>query len=791
MSVFACPKCGGALEIADAALELQTRCAHCGQSVTAPSTVNPGTHNHPTVKRGSAFDNLGVPAAVKIDFLGPPQQKDEMGRMGRYRVLRVLGAGGMGVVFQAEDVDLLRPVALKCLLPALAASEEARHRFVREARAAAAVEHDHIVVIYQVGEDHDIPFLAMQLLLGESLETRIRRVGKIPPREILRLGREMAEGLAAAHGRGLIHRDIKPGNVWLEGPQARVKLLDFGLARAITEDTHATQAGAVLGTPAYMAPEQVAGESTDERSDLFSLGSVLYEMCTGQVPFPGKNTTAVLLAVTHAQELPAATLNPNIPAPLSELLSRLLAKDPRKRLPSARAVVEAIEAIERSHADLMATTYPDSQESTATQVVPIATTKLTLDRTHTNALASTEPTTQAAGSSGDTPKGPTHDRARFWVVMGFSLAAVVIALAGALRPWLPTPAPPVAASSPVEFGIAYGTEKKRWFESAVQQFTGTAEGKDVKINLLPRGSLEGAQTVLQEDKGVHVWAPASSLFRDHLVSRWQKKHGHNPILKEENLSLTPLVFVFWEPRLQAFLKKYETVDFATIGQALKEPSGWGAIASQPEWGSFKFSHTDPEKSNSGLMSLIVMAHEFHRQAGRLTPAQLDDPKFQEWVTDFEKHVGALSHSTGTLMEDMVRRGPSSYDALLVYENVVIDYFNTAQGRWGKLAVAYPPYNLWSDHPYYLLDVPWSSPEQRRAAEAFLRFLMSEPMQRAALTHGFRPSNVNIAIQGVADSPFTIHAQSGLKVALRGIVPVPGAATVDSLLTFWSQMPKGK
>src|SRR4051812_16155442 len=174
-------------------------------------------------------------------FLAPPQQPDELGRLGPYRVLAVLGAGGMGIVFRAEDPQLARLVALKAMLPALAASDSARQRFLREARAAAAIKHDHIVTIHQVGEDRGAPFLAMEFLEGEPLDARLQREGKLPVAEVLRIGREIALGLAAAHKRELIHRDIKPANVWLEGdPGAlatgvggRVKILDFGLARAV------------------------------------------------------------------------------------------------------------------------------------------------------------------------------------------------------------------------------------------------------------------------------------------------------------------------------------------------------------------------------------------------------------------------------------------------------------------------------------------------------------------------------------------------------------------------------
>ncbi len=209
-----------------------------------------------------------------LSFLGPSQGPDEIGRLGPYRVLKVLGTGGMGVVFLAEDVLLQRRVALKSMKPSVV-SGQARERFFREARAAAAIEHEHIVSIYQVGEDRGVPYLAMQLLQGEALDERLKRDPVLPTAEVLRIGREIAEGLAAAHERGLIHRDIKPANIWLEGGRGKVKILDFGLARVVGDTSNLTHSGTIVGTPAYMAPEQARGGHVDARCDLFSLGAVL------------------------------------------------------------------------------------------------------------------------------------------------------------------------------------------------------------------------------------------------------------------------------------------------------------------------------------------------------------------------------------------------------------------------------------------------------------------------------------------------------------------------------------
>ena len=310
---------------------------HAAEAVTASGGPTPGN-----TADGSRFD-----------FLGPAEEANEMGRLGGYRVLGVLGRGGMGVVFRAEDPVLRRPVALKAMLPGLAAGDSSRRRFLREGRSAAAASHDHIIPIYQVGEDRGVPFIAMPLLSGESLENRLRREKTPSPTEVVRIGREIAEGLAAAHALGLIHRDVKPANVWLETPPGeagaavsggRVKILDFGLVRD-AGDPQLTAEGVVVGTPAYMAPEQANGEEVDARADLFALGCVLYRMATGDAPFKGKDSLATLLAVARDAPAPPSAVNPAVPCGLSDLILRMLCKHPAGRPVSARAVADALEAL--------------------------------------------------------------------------------------------------------------------------------------------------------------------------------------------------------------------------------------------------------------------------------------------------------------------------------------------------------------------------------------------------------------------------------------------------------------
>ncbi len=284
---------------------------------------------------------------LPVGFLGPPEEEDDIGTLGGYRVLRILGTGGMGMVFEAEDVRLHRRVALKVMRPELSVNELHRQRFLREARATAAIEHENIVDIYQVGEDRGVVFLAMPLLRGQTLDDYLTNGGQVSLQMLLSVGIQTAKGLAAAHKKNLVHRDIKPSNLWIE-PDGRVKIVDFGLARSTGSDrTRITQSDAILGTPAYMAPEQTRSKSIDHRCDLFSLGCVLYELATGELPFQGEDTMSVIASL--ALDTPAAprAINAGLPQPLSDLIMRMLSKAPQHRPDNARDVVDALQHIKQ------------------------------------------------------------------------------------------------------------------------------------------------------------------------------------------------------------------------------------------------------------------------------------------------------------------------------------------------------------------------------------------------------------------------------------------------------------
>jgi hypothetical protein len=290
----------------------------------------------------SQAQTTGSAEAARVpDFLTPSQKPGALGRLDHYEILEIVGRGGMGVVLKGFDEKLHRVVAIKVLAAELAVSGMARQRFTREARAAAAVSHEHVVTIHAVEDGHRPPYLVMEFVAGVSLQQKLDREGPPGLKEIVRIGLQTAEGLAAAHRQGLVHRDIKPENILLENGVERVKLTDFGLARAVG-DVRLTQWGVIAGTPLYMSPEQAAGESIDHRSDLFSLGSVLYALCTGRPPFRADGAQAVLKRVIEDTPRPIQDVNPEIPGWLCDLIARLHAKSPADRFPSAQAVADLL-----------------------------------------------------------------------------------------------------------------------------------------------------------------------------------------------------------------------------------------------------------------------------------------------------------------------------------------------------------------------------------------------------------------------------------------------------------------
>jgi serine/threonine-protein kinase len=282
------------------------------------------------------------PELVRIsDYFDATDDPRMLGRFGGYEIAGVVGSGGMGVVLKGFETALDRYVAIKVLAPHLATSGAARTRFAREARAAAAVLHENVVSIHRVAEANGLPFLVMPYIPGDSLMKRLDQRGPLELRETLRIGMQLAAGLAAAHAQGLVHRDIKPGNILLDSGVERVTITDFGLARA-ADDASLTRSGVITGTPQFMSPEQARGEPVDARSDLFSLGSVLYAICTGRAPFRAETPYGVLRRICESDPRPVQELAPDVPAWLVEIIQKLHTKNRADRFQSAAEVAELL-----------------------------------------------------------------------------------------------------------------------------------------------------------------------------------------------------------------------------------------------------------------------------------------------------------------------------------------------------------------------------------------------------------------------------------------------------------------
>lgn len=318
-----------------------------------------------------------TPAAPEVEPAAGPEvaspsfRPGELGQIGQYQLMAVIGEGGMGVVYRAEDLYLRRPVALKVMKPDPQHDSVTWQLFLREARATAALKNPRIATIYQVGEEGDTFYLAMELLKGESLESRMDR-GPVSLRSALWLVREAALGLAVAHHAGFVHRDIKPANLWLETesgkvepvdllnqyrssddlpggyqpPCERLKLLDFGLVRYERGDDGAVRRGVIVGTPGYMAPEQARGDLGDARADIYSLGVVLFRLVTGRLPFDGETALEILTAVASETAPLASKFNPKLPPALVTLIQRMLCRDPMGRPGSAADVAQELEFLE-------------------------------------------------------------------------------------------------------------------------------------------------------------------------------------------------------------------------------------------------------------------------------------------------------------------------------------------------------------------------------------------------------------------------------------------------------------
>ena len=312
-----------------------------GMALRKESSVGLSSKNH---FDDDDFDNsTWKPSDFIVDYLQPSIATESLGRLGNIEIREFIGQGAHGIVLKGFQEELNRLVAVKVMAPHLASVVAARKRFSREARATAAILHPNVLPVLHVDSTGPLPYLVMPYIDCESLQDRLDREGILTVADVLRIGLQVGRGLAAAHAQGLVHRDVKPANILLERGVERVMLTDFGLARAV-DDATLTRSGFIAGTPHYMSPEQARGDSVDTRSDLFSLGSVFYAMCTGRPPFRAESTFGILRRVTDDAPRPVRELNPDVPSWLEGIVLKLLSKPAGDRIESADELADLMEA---------------------------------------------------------------------------------------------------------------------------------------------------------------------------------------------------------------------------------------------------------------------------------------------------------------------------------------------------------------------------------------------------------------------------------------------------------------
>ncbi|NVJ10307.1 substrate-binding domain-containing protein [Myxococcus sp. AM001] len=354
-------------------------------------------------------------------------------------------------------------------------------------------------------------------------------------------------------------------------------------------------------------------------------------------------------------------------------------------------------------------------------------------------------------------------------------------------------APVATRAVRTEITFLYSTEKQAWVEEAAAAFQ--KAHPLIRVNLVGQGSLEAARAILEGRERPTVWSPADSAVLRMLASDWATDATRAPLFASEGaaaprpLVKTPLVFVAWEDRAEVLQRASGggAVSWKVIHEAVASDQGWPAVGGLPEWGFVKLGHTDPTRSNSGLQALLLASLEFYGKQRGLTVADLLEPRFQTWLSQLERGAGRFERSTGALMADMVRFGPSRYDIAVVYENLAISQLSQPPGKWGALKVLYPTLTSWSDHPAAVLEADWVLPRQREAALEWLRHLHSRPVQQRALAFGFRPADASVPLTSPGEhSPFLPLAARGLRVDVPDSAEVPEGAVVRNLLTLWSR-----
>jgi len=722
----------------------------------------------------------------------------------KYRVERVLGTGGMGCVVAATHVELQERRALKFMLPHALADEAAVERFLREARAAVRLKSPHTVDVLDVGRlNTGEPYLVMEFLEGEDVKALLERGGPLPIDSAVDLVLQAVDAIDEAHDLGIVHRDLKPANLFLaRGAKGKplLKVLDFGVSKLMEGDRgqpSLTQTDSVMGSPAYMSPEQMrSAKNVDTRTDIWALGVVLYELLTGKSPFEGTTITELALNVVGKEPSPLRAQRLEVPQTLEAVVLQCLAKDPDQRFQTAGELAGALRPFGSNRGALSADVASPSADH-GDEVTPSAG-EVAAERAERapqtkEAVPGSQPMDASSPPTTRTNAGLTT-LARRWPLALLALLLLLLVgvyLASRRDGRSATEASAtdaasgtmaVAANPKITIDLLSSEDKQAWLTEALAGFA--QEYGNITVRLETMSSVEAAQAILDGRRRPTAWCPADDLAMRLLADNWRRRHGKGLFAAEgaeapKSLLLTPVVAVAWADRAGPLRRSSQPSIWAAFSRLADPAGGWRSLGGDARWDPFALGRACPLETNAGLQALVLLAHGYYPHKRRLAVTDVTAPAFVAFMRSIQGAVDKADAATVSLLDDMVRFGPSRYDVVVATESLALKAIHTSHGRFGELEIIYPEPTMWTSHPLVLLHGDWVSEEQKGAVTALDRYLTSEQPQKLALKHYFRPSNPAIAFQG-AHSPFR-DGDHGLRIDIEKAVDSPPTAVLRALL----------
>lgn len=674
----------------------------------------------------------------------------------RYRIIALIGKGGFGSVYEAQDERFQsRRVAIKEMSDAqLSAQEKAQalDNFRSEANLLVALDHPNLPDVSDFFEESGKAYLVMEFVQGQTLEKVLEdAAAPLDETRVLRWAIQLCDVLTYLHTQPqpIIFRDMKPTNVMVMRNE-QIKLIDFGIARIFK--SLAVKDTTSLGSRGFAPLEQYGSGQTDARTDIYALGATLYNLLTNTVP-----ADAVTRRIHPHALIPPRQINPRLSLATERILLKALSEEPKDRFQTAEQMRQAILSGSASSQQFQHVAPPIPQ-----------------------------PASPPAGSAGG-EAGFRLSRRTVLTGLGVAAAAAVVG-AGAL-------AAPALISSTIPLTFIYSTEKDGWLQAALAAFRKSSAsrlgGKTIQVQFSTSGSLDLTQHILSGTIKPVAWSPASSLEIDHLNEAWQKQHGNDLVPTTATASpplvLSPLVFAIWDSRAQVLLNKYDTITWNNLYQALTLQNGWSDIGGPASWQRVSLGQTRPDLSNSGLLTIILMAYTYYQKTRGLTVNNVNSADFLNYLSTFEGAVTIFGRSSGTyLQNEVLLKGPGAYDVILTYENLVLSSHNEIKQRGTEpLRIFYPDVTIVSDHPFTILQGSWVTPEEQAAASALRQFLLDVPQQQLALQFGFRPTNQNVFIS--KNVPGNLFALPDVHNDIHSdftSVQLPENTVVDALLSQW-------